>query len=152
MLPTGYLLATDLNFVEDNLPFRRPVPAGRYPVYELRTATGLVAAVVIDPNKTPTAWVIADSYGDTRAQLQQPNGLWGISLDSSAIFVDAVVCQKQSTFDPSPILAQKTNSVVVDQATNANAVCVNLGGAGMCKAHWGIDEESHPIVLIAATK
>jgi hypothetical protein len=148
-LPTGCLLATDVNFVEDNRPFRRPVPPGRYPVYGFRSSTSIVAAVLIAPDQSPTAWVVADMYGDTRAQLQQPNGLWGISLDSSAIFVDAIVCRKQSTFNPWPIFKQTTNSVVVDQATGANAVCVDLGGVGVHKVYWGLDGASQPIVLLA---
>lgn len=148
-LPTGCLLATDVNFVEDNRPFRRLVPPGRYPAYEFRSSGSIVAAVLIDSEKSPTAWVVADAYGDARTELQKPAGLWGISLDSSAIFVDAVVCEKQSVVNRMPVIQQGAKSLILDKETGANVVCVNLGGVGLHKAYWGLDGESQPVVFMA---
>ncbi len=149
VLPTGSILATDLNFVEDNLPFRRQVVPGNYPVFVARTAKGNVAVVLFMPRQTPTVWVVADAFGDDPADSKNPNGLWGISVDSSAILVDAMVCTKQSSFDPWPIISQETSSVVVDPKTGVNVVCVNLGGVGVYKAYWALDESGQAIALVA---
>lgn len=149
VLPTGAILATDLNFVDDNFPFRRQVMPGKYSVYEARTAQGKVAVVLFMPGQKPNVWVIADAFGDDPADLKKTNGLWGISVDSSVIFVDAMVCTRQSSFDPRPIINQKTSSVVVDPRTGANVVCVNLGGVGVCKAYWALDEAGQAIALVA---
>ncbi len=152
VMPTGQLFATDMNFVADNCPLRRPAPTGRHKVYEFGAPVRPVAAVVFDPDKTPAAWVVADAYGTDHAELQKPDGLWGISLDSGAIFVDGVVCQKQLTWNPWPMIEGTTRSIIVDEATGANAVMVDLGGVGVVKAYWALDESSHPVALLAVAE
>ncbi len=147
-VPTGTILATDLNFVEDNRPFRRPIPVGEYSVYEFRSAFGVMAIVLIAPDKSPASWVIADAFGDDNDDLQDPEGLTGVSIDSSAILVDAVVCTKQSKFNPLPMINQETLSIVVDPASGANAVCVELGGVGVHKAYWALDDSGQPMALV----
>ena len=147
VLPTGRILATDLNFVDENLPLRRPVKPGRYPVYGFTSARHIVAAVVLQTGKPPVSWVVADAYGDAPAQLRNPNGVWGVSLDSSAIVVDAMVCTRQMTFNPWPIINGTAASVTVDRASGANAVLAELGGVGVHHPYWGLDDAGEPVVL-----
>ena len=137
-LPTGRVFATDLNFVADNLPFRRAVLPGTYPVYRyVITAGAPNAAVVINAAVTPKSWVVADAYGDLPADLKNPNGLWGVSLDSSMILVDAAICKTSGT-----VPAAKGSPM------QPNIVTVDLGGVGVAKPYWGLDKDSKPVVLL----
>lgn len=146
-LPSGELFATDLNFPEDNFPFRLHVPPGQYPVYESHQSKGSFVAVVISDDQ-PVEWVIADNVQDTASELESSEGVWGVSLDSSAILVDGLACQKQLTYNPSTFFDGLTRTVIIEPGSGMNVLRVELGGVGVHPAYWGLNANSEPAVLV----
>lgn len=146
-LPTGNILVTDMNFIEENLPQRRSVQPGSYPVYSIAGRMKSAVAVLIQKDRQPTQWVVADQF---REALAGPGSVseTDVSIDSGTIFVDSSMCKSQPMYDPWPMIMGKTNSVVLDPRTGANVVLAAPLGNVTVIPCWGLDAEGAPVVLM----
>lgn len=146
-LPSAELFATDINFPADNVPFRLKVTPGQYPVFESHQTSGSFVAVQVS-DEQPVTWVVADSFNDAASVFESSDGVWGISLDSSAILVDGLACKKQLTYNPTDFFDVTTRSATLEASSGLNILCVELGGVGVHPAFWGINADSEPVVLL----
>ncbi|HPF39414.1 MAG TPA: hypothetical protein PK093_12280 [Phycisphaerae bacterium] len=148
VLPTGRVLVTDINFVDENAPLRRTVDPGTYPVYEFSDRMSSAAMIVFRSDGAPSQWVIADSFGDGGSPISglAPRGSFGI--DSGVIVVDAGAFSAQSNYDAWPMIREETKSVVQDPKTGANVILLTALSNVEVDAQWGLDAEGRPVALV----
>jgi hypothetical protein len=178
-LPSGQIVAHDPADLDDfpSLPFKRTVPAGKYPVdlsichidwpAEKRQFS-YIACMRIRFSDLPVAsWLIATVRGQDPDRLQ-PLRIFGYGVDAGlGSFCDCAALksllqklkrQKKSYFDDfylkRVIPAYDLNrghfaDVVLDRSTGANIVlCTSGVGDGFYATYWGLDNRGKPVCLV----
>ncbi|HYR12481.1 MAG TPA: DUF4241 domain-containing protein [Longimicrobium sp.] len=169
VLPTGRIVACDPFMADEDAPFTRSVPPGRYPVLVnvARRTNGdqrVAYAILRFADPRPVGWEMALLPGQDTSTLGE-NEFFGYGVDAgTGCFMDASVVKplvERSTpengySEDLVELMEKTYvstwswmDYVLDPGTGANVIAFSSGwGDGAYPSWWGLDESGAAVCLV----